>query len=597
MFPSISSAKHYMSKIHGHRHERMDFQKVMDAITDCEIISFDIFDTLVIRPYVNPTDLFMHMEVNEDIPGFHRERVNAERNCRRRGNPEITYDEIYGEIDRRFLCMKEIELDYERSLLRTNTEMEEIFRHARESGKKVVITSDMYLPSEFLDKVLQKNGYSGYQKIYVSCEHRCNKRTGELFKIIMDDFGTEPGSILHIGDNKHSDYSVPKRLGMGAIWYESIMSQYFSHNRRESYFYHRNKNLGASVITAMDASKWLKNGKRESENYWYDVSYRFGGLMTYSYLRFIKHNLSNDSKKIFFVARDGYNLIRIFNLLYNELFDCEYLYVPRVFRHLNSGSNKNSGSYAHWIVKYFSNHDEIKGLVSDKKLSINACIRIYNDNTEVFDSLRLKEMEKYLRYISRMLDEGGNINVVDVTTLEYSSQRLVESFANKSDVTGYYYIALKNSTNEKHFTYHDRSRRFSNWSEVNVSEFFMSSPEPPINGISEDSKPVYREDNLECELFRISIQEDILAGETDYATDMMEMFGKKLPMIDPGSVRLWTKLLIGRKSKADQENILKMKWAPGFDHKEYYYMIFDVSDIVYHIKNKGAAFIKKFTGN
>ena len=42
-------------------------------------ISFDIFDTLLLRPYAKPTDLFKHLEKLENAQGFAAERVMAEK--------------------------------------------------------------------------------------------------------------------------------------------------------------------------------------------------------------------------------------------------------------------------------------------------------------------------------------------------------------------------------------------------------------------------------------------------------------------------------------------------------------------------------------
>ena len=38
-----------------------DAADIVDRIGDRRYVSFDIYDTLVIRPYVRPTDLFRHV--------------------------------------------------------------------------------------------------------------------------------------------------------------------------------------------------------------------------------------------------------------------------------------------------------------------------------------------------------------------------------------------------------------------------------------------------------------------------------------------------------------------------------------------------------
>ncbi|MDY5872108.1 MAG: hypothetical protein SPJ57_02625, partial [Candidatus Methanomethylophilaceae archaeon] len=58
-------------------------------------VSIDIFDTLLVRPYVEPKDLFVHIEKEYDSPGFCRERMDAERRNRDPENGEVTFDAIY----------------------------------------------------------------------------------------------------------------------------------------------------------------------------------------------------------------------------------------------------------------------------------------------------------------------------------------------------------------------------------------------------------------------------------------------------------------------------------------------------------------------
>ena len=61
---------------------------IYEEIKKHEIISFDIFDTLLIRPYVKPTDLFLHIEKLYKIKGFYKNRIMAEN--RREENISIT---------------------------------------------------------------------------------------------------------------------------------------------------------------------------------------------------------------------------------------------------------------------------------------------------------------------------------------------------------------------------------------------------------------------------------------------------------------------------------------------------------------------------
>ena len=145
-------------------------KKIIKLINSVDVVSFDIFDTLLFRPYVRPIDLFLHIEKHYNAPFFTTCRISAEQNARQknRHKEDITFDEIYTEIDGCFQHLKQVELDWERMVLRPNPEMKAVWDFAKQSGKKIVVASDMYLPTEFIADVLNKNGFGDYDKLYVS---------------------------------------------------------------------------------------------------------------------------------------------------------------------------------------------------------------------------------------------------------------------------------------------------------------------------------------------------------------------------------------------------------------------------------------------
>ena len=99
--------------------------KIKKHIDRHKIISFDIFDTLLVRPYFKPADLFLHLEKMHSLSGFALARMAAEQEARLH-NPQkedITFEEIYAEIDERFKAAKSLETELEKQVLRTNPEL------------------------------------------------------------------------------------------------------------------------------------------------------------------------------------------------------------------------------------------------------------------------------------------------------------------------------------------------------------------------------------------------------------------------------------------------------------------------------------------
>ena len=116
---------------------------------------------------------------------------------------------------------KNFELEMETRTLNAHFEMKEIYEYALKKNKKIIITSDMYMRREFLEKILIKNGFEGFSKLYVSGEVQKTKGSGNLFDFIIEDLKIKPNKLLHIGDNEYSDYKVPTYIKNGLVWLDA----------------------------------------------------------------------------------------------------------------------------------------------------------------------------------------------------------------------------------------------------------------------------------------------------------------------------------------------------------------------------------------
>ncbi|MGN1422428.1 MAG: HAD family hydrolase [Oscillospiraceae bacterium] len=192
-------------------------------------VSFDIFDTLLVRPCLRPTDIFRlagrAAGCSEAFTDLRRACEAAARREHSRSE-DITTADIY-DVMRRYLGLDperaaeimRAELECERALLRPRESMKRIFALAKQAGKTVIVISDMYLSEEFLGNILNGCGYDGYDRLYVSSEYNAAKYSGKLFKIAAEDMkkrGIKPSEILHIGDNEYSDAEQARRRGFAA---------------------------------------------------------------------------------------------------------------------------------------------------------------------------------------------------------------------------------------------------------------------------------------------------------------------------------------------------------------------------------------------
>ena len=197
-------------------------EKIKEQIVKKKVISFDIFDTLLIRKTLYPRDVFLLVEkkavlAGYDVRGFASARIRAEED-----QPFCNFNQIYDWL-RDFYDwdedttkkIKKIELETEREVLAPRAEIVELLRFACESGKYVVLTSDMYFPANAINTVLSENGISGYDIILVSCDVKKSKHTGLYEELLRLCDG--PDEILHIGDNAVADGSDCTESGIDRI--------------------------------------------------------------------------------------------------------------------------------------------------------------------------------------------------------------------------------------------------------------------------------------------------------------------------------------------------------------------------------------------
>ena len=218
------------------------YEDTLDALLSPEVraVSFDIFDTLITRPLYTPSDLFYLMNGEferlrpEDTRLFSDLRIGAERDLRQgRGRSDephgdITLEEIYRELEKSTDAqtarkMQATELELELSLCRPRRSAKNLYDAVLTTGKPIFFTSDMYLPADTVREMLKKCGY-GTGVLLLSRDEGATKADGELFSLLVKKSGCPPRSIIHIGDNWHSDRVAARRQGINAVFYPSAVA-------------------------------------------------------------------------------------------------------------------------------------------------------------------------------------------------------------------------------------------------------------------------------------------------------------------------------------------------------------------------------------
>ncbi|GAA3946044.1 hypothetical protein GCM10022230_15720 [Pseudoclavibacter caeni] len=183
-----------------------------------EVVSFDVFDTLLQRPLARPADAFAVLRdaVREQgvvLPlTWPQERRAAESRAYQRAGvgPYITIDDIYDELVRRGSlsegdrqCVLEQELEIEAGLLRSTRRGRTLFDLARASGADIVLLSDMYLPEVTIAQALRSAGYGEWSSLEVSGYAKRAKYDGTAFRHLREQYPER--HLVHVGDSAHAD--------------------------------------------------------------------------------------------------------------------------------------------------------------------------------------------------------------------------------------------------------------------------------------------------------------------------------------------------------------------------------------------------------
>lgn len=292
-------------------------EEVVERLSGYDVISFDIFDTLIFRPFSEPTDLFYFLSAEFGILDLKRIRMEQEAAARwdcyqRKRHHEVTLWEIWERMEREVgipaIQGMKAEKDLEMKFCYANPFMTEVFRRLQGMGKKIVVVSDMYLSGEFLEELLQKNGYTGISKLYVSCESGCSKGNGKLFEKVKRDF-RENARFIHVGDNTHSDVKMAKKSGFDSLHYPNVNKMALSFRA-----YDMSPVIGGAYRGIVDNHLYAGLRSYSAE---YEYGFIYGGLFVVGYCSFI-HNYYRENRvdKLLFLSRDGDIIKQVYDRMY-----------------------------------------------------------------------------------------------------------------------------------------------------------------------------------------------------------------------------------------------------------------------------------------
>lgn len=464
-------------------------RQIKRRIRSYSVISFDIFDTLILRRVLKPSDVFRLMapEVlkilskskNKSID-FPLERMKAERDARRDlmirdgGDKafEINFAQIYAQLqknlkltDKQTQQIQKLELETELKCCVVHPKIKQVYDYCIQQKKQVWFVSDMYLSKSDIIKILKNAGYKHKdisKNVIVSSEYNATKHNGNLFKVLLEKSKAHPRYILHIGDSLKADVLGARK--------NKIRSSYLRKLFKPHHKKHHKYSLSKSVQIALQDIN-----KLEDKDYFSNLGYSLIGPLMLQFCHWIYKDVKKRGiKKIYFLSRDGYLPYEAFKILFGHDKEVEpiYLFASRrangfnIFlkkgakklekddlESLKSIFNLNSSLRESFALLNF-NISKYRGALKDFDLDIDKPLLSYNNLIKAYKVLFLLHKEiftqllntqsnfrRYLKYQGLGPSNNQAVALVDSFT-RGNTQRLFSSYKISPKIHGYYFVLI-----------------------------------------------------------------------------------------------------------------------------------------------------------
>ena len=499
-------------------------QELLQAIDESEAVSFDLFDTLLVRNVSSLDDLLSIIDIrlrdkNINITDFGNIRTRAEKKLSIGRAPRL--DEIYGEVlnstnelnaDAGELSIIEYAVDLD--TIEARREMVTLVNEIIEMGKPVYITSDCYYSKTQLQEILKIIGVNKVTDIIVSCEYDTSK-TGNLFEKLIAIAGTK--NIIHIGDDIVADEESAKRHGIKAFRIYSAIElleligglnllyndQSLSDRIRIGMF---TANLFNSPFQFEDDCKYI------NVNSSFDIGYLFVAPMVMDFTRwFEEKTIELGIENRWLCARDGFLLKRLYEVMYPDV-RAEYFYTSRI-------SAIRAGMNSHEDIEYVDSM-KFTGEVEDNlrtRFGIDtACISDDDIDEDELGLLKyvkpiiqnsIVKRENNKKYINSLNVRDGDISLFDFVA-KGTSQLYLQKLVN-NHIKGLYFMQLEpqfmKDMNLDIIPFYKEEEReksaiFENYY---ILETLLTSPEASVDEFDDNGAPVFTietrsESDIDC---------------------------------------------------------------------------------------------------
>ena len=289
--------------------------KLKKLIKKYDVISFDLFETLVDKKTSNPKDIYDFLEKKNKIKNFSNHRYQADNYFLKTKDFKHNINDIYQLIQKKLKFKKRkipelinLEIEQELNFLFKRNEIYEILECAKKNKKTLILTTDTYYNKQTIIKILKKFKLNIFNKILISSELKKSKFKGDVFEHIKKNFKSK--KIIHIGDNYQNDFLKPNNYKIDSFYLPNLNRLILDSNLSPIFAF--NSGYYAKILIGLIKFKISEIIFKSKNN-----KYLFNNLRSYGYLFFGPFNLYfilflikkvRDKKisKLLLCAREGY---------------------------------------------------------------------------------------------------------------------------------------------------------------------------------------------------------------------------------------------------------------------------------------------------
>jgi FMN phosphatase YigB (HAD superfamily) len=488
----------------------------MRRLENSEVISVDLFDTLIMRRTLFATDV---IELTDEklkeqgivIEKFCDRRLESEKYLSQKTAPTLVkiYEYMLEKYDIQNVTAQQLaelewKLDYE--LVVPRSEICEAAAKAYEGGKEVYIVSDTYYTKQQLVQLLDKCKITKYTQVLASCEYQTGK-TQQLFEVLKERLDGK--SCIHIGDDDVADIQSARKYGISAckICSGPELLEKAGYMGLSEF----TKTLSDRIRIGIFVSV-LFNSPFQFETQEKKITIRdayelgvllFAPMISDFVIWFKKQAEKYDIKNIWFGARDGYLIKKMYDM-YVKNRQSIYFLTSRTAAIRSGIQDEEAIRYIEEMRFSGTLKEQMQnrlGITVDKEKS-----RLTDYKQEILQHAAVCRTG-YQKYIAQFPVKNGDIAFFDFVakgTCQLFMSRIVDAH-----LKGFYFLRLEEEQmkdrNLDIVSFYESSERDNSviFDDYYILETMLTSPMPSVAFFDEYGSPVYAEEtrslsDIEC---------------------------------------------------------------------------------------------------